>query len=162
MKKNTITILTVVIASMCLIAGSALACDGNKGYTKACDGSKSTEARMTSAKAEGKTVVLNVSNMTCGSCVNHVTKSLAAVDGVTDVTVSLDKGTAEVVYDEAKATPEMFTAAVVKAGYPAQMADVTTASDKKAGCDPAACAARKSADKGACGTKSADAGTGDK
>ena len=32
---------------------------------------------------------LNVSGMTCGSCVKHVTNALKALDGVVDVNVDL-------------------------------------------------------------------------
>lgn len=168
-------ILMVAMASVFLIAGTTFACDGKKGYTKtqACDGSKGytkandgdkvTDATMASAGEKNETTTLNVSNMTCGGCVSHVTKSLAAVDGVSDVTVSLEKGTAEVVYDADKVQPAMLTAAVVKAGYPATMADAsttdaTTADVKSGKCDPAACAG-KSASKGNCagGMKTADA-----
>jgi copper chaperone CopZ len=198
-------ILTVAVASMFLVAGTAFACDGTKGYTKtkscdgtkgytetdadskmidatmvsgkdkSCDGNKSytktkscdgtkgytksdaavTDAKMVSADVKGKTTMLNVSNMTCGGCVSHVTKTLGEIDGVNDVTVSLDKGTAEVVYDADKIQPAMLTAAVVKAGYPAKLADADmtdakTADAKSGKCDPAACAGKKSASKGAC------------
>lgn len=35
---------------------------------------------------------LNVSGMTCGSCVKHVTKALEAFDDVTDIHVDLQNG----------------------------------------------------------------------
>jgi len=158
-------ILILAVASMFLIAGTAFACDGAEGYTKTCDGgngytraddgSKTTDATMASASDKSETTMLSVSNMTCGGCVSHVTKSLAAVDGVSDVTVSLDKGTAEVAYDADKVKPKMLTAAVVKAGYPAKLADADmtggkTADAKSGTCDPAACAGKKSASKSAC------------
>jgi copper chaperone CopZ len=145
-----------------MTSGKGKTCDGSKGYTKA---EKAADAAMASSQGESKTIMLNVSNMTCGGCVSHVTKSLGAVDGVSDVTVSLDKGTAEVVYDAHKVQPAMLTAAVVKAGYPAKltdadMADAKTANVKSGKCDPAACAGNKSGSnvKGACsgGMKTAD------
>ncbi len=33
-----------------------------------------------------------VSGMTCGNCVNHVTEEVSEVDGVTNVSVTLDGG----------------------------------------------------------------------
>ncbi len=168
MKKRTLMVFTVMLSAMFLFAGVSFACDGSKGYTKACDGSKgsmkagkaemTTDATMASAKVEAATVNLNVSNMTGTSSAAYVTKTLAAVDGVNDVKVNLDKGTAEVSYDATKVKPEMLTAAVVKAGYPTTMADAMPMSGK-AGCDPAACAGMKSAKKTACtgSMKTADA-----
>lgn len=41
-----------------------------------------------------------VSGMTCGSCVNHVTEEVAEVDGVKNVTVTLDDGSMLVESDE--------------------------------------------------------------
>lgn len=159
MKKRTLMVFTVMVSALFIFAGMTYACDGKKGYTQACDGSKgytkaddgkmTTDAEMASAKVEAATVMLNVSNMTGASSATHVTKTLAAVDGVDDVKVNLDKGTAEVSYDAGKVKPEMLTAAVVKAGYPTTMADAKTMSGK-AGCDPAACAGMKSAKKPAC------------
>jgi copper chaperone CopZ len=166
-RKRTLIVFTVMLSALFVFAGITFACDGKKGYTQTCDGSKgytkaekagmTTDAQMASAKVEDATVMLNVSNMTGATSAAQVTKTLAAVDGVSDVKVSLDKGTAEVSYDAAKVKPAMLMAAVVKAGYPTTVADAKTMSGK-AGCDPAACAGMKSADKAACkgGMKTAD------
>jgi copper chaperone CopZ len=151
-RKRTLMVFTVMLSAMFLFTGVSFAC-GNKDYTKACDGSKmksadkaemKTDAEMASAKVEAATVKLNVANMTGATSATHVTKTLAAVDGVNDVKVNLDKGTAEVSYDATKVKPEILTAAVVKAGYPTTMADAMPMTGK-AGCDPAACAGMKSA-----------------
>jgi len=122
---------------------------------KADKAEMTTDAQMVSAKTA--TVKLNVANMSGSSSATQVTKTLAAVDGVNDVTVNLDKGTAEVSYDAAKVKPAMLTAAVVKAGYPTTMADAKSMSGK-AGCDPAACAGMSKAEKAACtgGMKTAE------
>lgn len=40
-----------------------------------------------------------VSGMTCGNCVNHVTQEVSEVDGVTNVSVSLDGGSMSVESD---------------------------------------------------------------
>ncbi len=157
MKKRILMMFTVMLSALFIFAGVTFACGGKKGYSQACDGSKTmkaekagttTDAEMASANADA-TVKLNVSNMTGASSATQVTKTLAAVDGVSGVTVSLDKGTAEVSYDAAKVKPAMLTAVVVKAGYPTTMADAMPMKGK-AGCDPAACAGMKSAEKAAC------------
>jgi copper chaperone len=150
--------LLVIIFALSFICGvSAMAGDDTKAAPAGgCPYmQKTANASMASAKDGEQVVMLNVSNMTCNGCVAHVTKALSAVDGVSDVKVSLEKGTAEVKFATAKVQPEMLTAAVVKAGYPAQFADaqVTTADAK--GCDPAACKA-KGCDPAACKTKAAD------
>lgn len=167
MKKRILTISTVMLSALLIFAGVTFACGGKKGYSQACDGSKgtmksaqtetTTDATMASAKTTDATVKFNVSNMADASGATNVTKTLAAVDGVSGVKVSLDKGTAEVSYDAAKVKPEMLRAAVVKAGYQATMADATPMQGK-AGCDPAACAGMKSAKKAACteGMKTAE------
>ena len=171
-KKRILMIIVLTLSSLLLISGGAMAC-GAKGASKASTEAKMTGAVMpaktegqTTAKAQGETVMLKVSNMTCGSCVNHVTKSLAAVEGVNDVKVNLEKGTAEVVYDAGKTKPEMLTAAVIKAGYPAEVTTAVATSGKKAGCDPAACGGMKAGkagcDPAACGAKTADASSKDK
>jgi copper chaperone len=37
---------------------------------------------------------LRISGMTCGMCVKHVTEAIGSVGGVSDVSVSLEKGIA--------------------------------------------------------------------
>jgi copper chaperone CopZ len=118
-----------------------------------------TTTTATKANAEGEMVMLNVSNMTCGACVNHVTKTLADVEGVNDVSVNLEKGTAEVYYTSAKVKPETLTAAVVKAGYPAEVSDAKVTTSTKSGSKCAATCGSKTSKKGcdpaACGMKTA-------
>lgn len=62
-------------------------------------------------------VTLNVGGMTCQSCQNHVTKALRAVEGVSNVEVSLERGTATVAYDDEKTNPGALAQAVTEAGY---------------------------------------------
>lgn len=153
MIKRTL-IVVVLAAAMFLLAGTVpvLACNATSA-AKTCSkttAATATTASATAARAEGETVILNVSKMTCGGCVTSVTKSLAAIEGVTDVTVNLASGTAEVIYDAGKTKPAVLAETVTKAGYPAELAKVVTASDKatagscsakcsKSGCDPTAC-----------------------
>ena len=156
MKRKTLMIMALGVAFLFMIAGASMAGKNCSSGAKASCPSKANATTTADATAknvaEGETIVLSVSNMTCGSCVNHVTKTLASVDGVNDVTVSLENGTAKVVYDESKVKPDVLASAVVKAGYPAKMAETATASAKKAGCDPAACA-KMGCNPAACGLK---------
>ncbi len=60
---------------------------------------------------------LKIQGMTCNHCVMRVAKALKAVPGVQDAQVDLQKGEASVTFDEAKATQENMSKAVVEAGY---------------------------------------------
>ena len=60
---------------------------------------------------------LNVSGMTCQGCVASVTRVLKAVPGVSDVVVTLQPGTATVVYDATRTTLPVLKAAIEDAGY---------------------------------------------
>lgn len=64
----------------------------------------------------GKTK-LNVSGMTCGHCEKAVNDALTAVEGVSSVAVSLDAGTVDVEYDEAKVTVAQLKETVEDQGY---------------------------------------------
>lgn len=116
---------------------------------------KSAQVKNISAKATGQIVTLNVSNMTCGGCVSHVSKTLTAVEGVSDVKVNLENGTAVVNYDASKIETKALTAAVVKAGYPATLAETANVKSTKSmsGCDPKACGSKKACNPKACGMK---------
>lgn len=63
------------------------------------------------------TTTLKVTGMTCGHCVNHVTKALQAVAGVETAEVSLEDGTAVVT---GQADAAALIQAVVDAGYSAE------------------------------------------
>lgn len=63
------------------------------------------------------TAHLNVSGMTCGSCVAHVTRALTAVPGVDNVEVSLSANTADLRFDEGRVSIETLGAALRSAGY---------------------------------------------
>ncbi len=64
-----------------------------------------------------KTEHLNVTGMTCGGCVNSLTRALKMVTGVADVQVELSTGETTVQYDENLASPEQIKLAVENAGY---------------------------------------------
>ncbi|WP_026975099.1 heavy-metal-associated domain-containing protein [Alicyclobacillus contaminans] len=63
------------------------------------------------------TTTIVVKGMTCGGCVNAVTKALQNVDGVQEAKVDLEGQTATVTFDEAKTSVEALKAAVEEAGY---------------------------------------------
>ena len=62
---------------------------------------------------------LNVSGMTCGSCVKHVTSALKVLDGVGDVNVDLAAGKVKVT--RATDKTDDLIAALIEDGYPAQL-----------------------------------------
>ena len=74
-----------------------------------------------SGKESTMTKKLNVAGMMCQHCVAHVTKALEGVDGVSDVAVSLEEGTATCEAAEG-VTDEALVAAVAEAGYEATVA----------------------------------------
>lgn len=43
--------------------------------------------------------IVNIKGMDCGGCVDSVTKKLASIKGITDVSVSLEKANAVVDHD---------------------------------------------------------------
>jgi copper chaperone len=64
-----------------------------------------------------KTEHLIVTGMTCGGCVNSLTRALKSVAGVSHVNVSLATGETSVQYDENLTSPEQLKSAVDNAGY---------------------------------------------
>jgi copper chaperone CopZ len=64
-----------------------------------------------------KTELLIVTGMTCGGCVNSLTRALKAIAGVGDVNVTLATGETSVQYDENLTSPEQLRSAVENAGY---------------------------------------------
>ena len=64
-----------------------------------------------------QTDLIKVTGMTCGGCVNSVTRALKAVPGVAEVSVSLQPGEAKVQFDEQIASPGQLALAVQGAGY---------------------------------------------
>lgn len=64
-----------------------------------------------------KTDLLTVTGMTCGGCVNSLTRALKAVNGVHEVQVTLASGETAVQYDEQAISLEQIKAAILDAGY---------------------------------------------
>ena len=64
-----------------------------------------------------KTKILDVKGMTCGGCVNAVTKSLKARQGVGQVAVDLAKGKVSVEFDPVRSSVEELRKAIEDAGF---------------------------------------------
>ncbi|MEK7260215.1 MAG: heavy metal translocating P-type ATPase [Pseudomonadota bacterium] len=77
---------------------------------------------MASAKPEVCEIDLNVSGMTCASCVGRVEKALKNVPGVVDASVNLASGRAHVNLSTSGPTASDLTKAVINAGYEATVA----------------------------------------
>ncbi|MBI3583792.1 MAG: heavy-metal-associated domain-containing protein [Nitrospinae bacterium] len=61
--------------------------------------------------------ILKIKGMSCQHCVVSITKALKDLKGVKDVKVSLEKGNAEVNYDDKLVTLSQMKDAVADAGY---------------------------------------------
>ena len=64
---------------------------------------------------------LMIEGMMCQNCVKHVTKALEGIEGVSDVKVDLESGTATCEVADG-VSDDALVAAVVDAGYEAQIA----------------------------------------
>ena len=67
-----------------------------------------------------KDLTLHIEGMSCGHCLNAVSRALGAVPGVEIGSVKI--GRAEVRYDETAVNPARIADAVSEAGYPARSA----------------------------------------
>ena len=67
------------------------------------------------------TTTLTVSGMSCMNCVRHATEALQAVEGVTEVQVTLTPGQAIVTHEDATAPTALMTA-LEEEGYSAALA----------------------------------------
>ncbi len=67
-------------------------------------------------------IVMQVTGMTCGSCVRHVTTAVKAIEGVEEVAVDLASG--RVAARVRAGTPAVnLTSALADAGYPARVVE---------------------------------------
>lgn len=73
------------------------------------------------AGAAERTVTLEVEDMTCASCPYIVEKALERVEGVADASVSYEKRTAVVRFDDAQTSADALIRATDEAGYPSQI-----------------------------------------
>lgn len=63
------------------------------------------------------TATITVKGMTCGGCVNSVTKALKSVEGVQEANVDLQGQNATVQFDDSKTNVEVLKEAIENAGY---------------------------------------------
>ncbi|WLV25196.1 copper chaperone CopZ [Aciduricibacillus chroicocephali] len=62
-------------------------------------------------------ITLNVQGMSCGHCVNSIENSVGEVTGVDNVTVVLEQGKVDVVFDENKTSVKEITDVIEEQGY---------------------------------------------
>lgn len=62
-------------------------------------------------------IILSVTGMTCGGCVNSVQKVLTALPGVQSAEVTLTPGQARVAYDSTRVDRVALVQAVIDAGF---------------------------------------------
>lgn len=62
-------------------------------------------------------IQLNVKGMSCDHCKMAVTNALEELDGVKSVEVSVEKGKADIEYDDSKVSIEQMKEAVEEQGY---------------------------------------------
>ncbi len=67
------------------------------------------------------TITLNIGGMTCGGCVNSVTKVLENLNGVEKADVSLENAHAVITYDADKIQTAALIEAVEDAGFDASL-----------------------------------------
>ncbi len=70
---------------------------------------------------EAETIRFPITGMTCGSCVNRITRAVRKLDGVTRVHVDLRRETATVRRESALVSNAALAAAVEGAGYEADL-----------------------------------------
>lgn len=77
------------------------------------------------AKAD-TVAVLDISGMTCGSCVAKVKKALQAEHGIVSVNVDIDSGRAVVGYAAEKIKPAAIAATVAGLGFTCRLVEVSS------------------------------------
>ncbi len=78
-------------------------------------------------------VVLNVTGMTCGSCVGKIKRALQAEQGVASVQVDIDSGQVVVGYAANKIKPGTIAAKVAGLGFTCRIVEVSSLAKFKAG-----------------------------
>ncbi len=76
---------------------------------------------MNVAPTAAETIRFPVAGMTCGSCVNRITRAVRTLNGVMSVDVDLRRETATVCRDPALVSNAALAAAVQGAGYEADL-----------------------------------------
>lgn len=92
-----------------LLHMSFIGCSGNNSQANQTDVNVGTK----------KFIEIPIEGMSCMSCVANVKKTLSAIDGVKNVTVSLKDKNARIKYDTQKVSPKVLAEAINKLGYKA-------------------------------------------
>ena len=71
------------------------------------------------AAENSKEMTLPVEGMSCNSCVAHVKSKLKPMEGIQQVSVSLEKRNATITYDPDKVSPEQVQEVINELGYKA-------------------------------------------
>lgn len=82
-----------------------------------CSGKSPINANSDNEKIETILVEITIEGMSCMSCVVNVKKTLTELDGVTDVTVSLQKKKAYLYYNPQKISLQIIREAINDLGY---------------------------------------------
>jgi len=72
------------------------------------------------ALAADMTTTFKVTGMYCNACETKIRQALKKTDGVRSATVSLSNGSATVIYDDAKVTPDRIVKVIETQGYKAE------------------------------------------
>jgi len=115
------TLLTPLVLALTLVAGTALACDSDKG----------TETALAAPAADAvlASVTLSVADTTCAGCVVPIRSELSALKGVASiVSPEDDYHSITVTFTTGELTTEQLIAAVKKAGFTAVVKDADTQS----------------------------------
>ena len=83
------------------------------------------------AFAAERTVTLDVDNLSCPSCGPILKRTLARVDGVSDVAVDVRHGQATVKFDDSRGTVAGLIDAATRAGYASRPADQSARAAEK-------------------------------
>jgi copper ion binding protein len=100
-----------------------------------------------SAESAVVTADIIVDGMSCQNCADKIDAALSELEGVKEVDVRLEQGTASVKYDPALVTMPAVEASITKLGYAIGKAGAASTKDKADGCEDGAadgcCASKK-------------------
>lgn len=105
----------VLVLVLCVVGATPLA--GAAATAEAPSAGAGAAGAAAREQTNLKTVVIPVEGMTCIACLATVKKTLAAIDGVTDVRVSLVERSARVRFDSSRVSPARLVDAIDKLGY---------------------------------------------
>ncbi len=60
---------------------------------------------------------IHVEGMTCGHCVETVTKAVSSLDGISQVSVDLDKKQVTVDFDESRTDMDTISSKIIEVGF---------------------------------------------